>query len=167
MRKTIWTSIFHRRRVPREVKERMGRAEGRTSLHIGRRTINKSVCVRCAENEVRSNSVKFVEYSLRIRPNTDKWSEDGSADKASDKQNSDLPFREGVLLAIKRVDIWALEPIGTFDRDQCWSTPTKNITRSILPITIAYTRRYFRISVPSAPERGVTAGTAPPLGCRV
>jgi len=81
---------------------------------------NKQIRLRplCRERSKTQLSVKFVEYSLRIRPNTDKWSEDGGADKASDKQNSDLPFREGVLLAIKRVDIWALEPIGTFDRDQ-------------------------------------------------
>jgi hypothetical protein len=82
---------------------------------------NKQIRLRplCSrERSKKQLSEELVDYSLRVCPNTDKWSEDGGADKACHKQDSDLPFREGVLLAIERVDIWALQPIGTFWKDQ-------------------------------------------------
>ena len=108
----------------------MGRVEGRTSLHIERRIIDKPACVRCAESEVRNNSEKLADYLLSVRPDTDKWSENGGADKACHKQDGDLPFREGVLLAIERVDIWALEPIGTFGSRKDQHPPKMQIERT-------------------------------------
>jgi hypothetical protein len=81
---------------------------------------NKQIRLRplCRERGKEQLSPKLSKNSLCVRPNTYKWSEDGGAHKSSDKQNGNLPFREGVLLAIERVNIWALEPIGTFGGDQ-------------------------------------------------
>ena len=84
----------------------------------------------CRERSKKQLSGKLADYLLGVCPDTDKWSKNGGADKACHKQDGDLPFREGVLLAIERVDIWALEPIGTFGSRKDQHPPKMQIERT-------------------------------------
>lgn len=53
-------------------------------------------------------------HPLLIGPNTYEWRKQSRANETGHEQESDGLFREAVLLAIKRVNIWPLKPVRTY-----------------------------------------------------
>jgi hypothetical protein len=66
----------------------MGKEEGHTLWRKERRIKGKYACARCIIKSKYKVALRQVEYVLRVRPDTDEWSKDGSTNEARHEKDS-------------------------------------------------------------------------------